>query len=151
MSPQALAQYLHDHIPLSKAMQVSVQTLQDNAVVLAAPLAPNINHRDTVFGGSASALAILSAWSLLHTRLSAAGISSRLVIQRNSMSYDLPIDGAFTARASLAQPQDWAPFTRMLARKGKARITVVSVLEDGGGQVAGRFSGEFVALAGATD
>lgn len=57
----------------------------------------SINHRDTVFGGSASAVAILSAWALLHTRLAGAGIASRLVIQRNSMSYELPIDGSFTA------------------------------------------------------
>ncbi len=150
MQPSELENYLHDHIPLSKAMQVSVLSVQDEAVVLAAPLAPNINHRDTVFGGSASALAILSAWSLLHTRLAQAGIASRLVIQRNSMSYERPIDGAFTARASLGQPQDWEHFTRMLARKGKARITVASVLEHDG-QEAGLFAGEFVALRGHAD
>lgn len=140
-----LQKYLHDHIPLSKAMQVAVVSVAEDTVVLAAPLAPNINHRDTVFGGSASALAILSAWALLHTRLSDAGIDSRLVIQRNSMSYELPMDGGFSARSFFDQPQDWNVFTRMLARKGKARIAVSAVLEFGG-QVAGRFSGEFVAL-----
>ena len=145
MSPTELEKYLHDHIPLSKAMQISAVSVKEDAVVLTAPLAPNINHRATVFGGSASAVAILSAWSLLHTRLAGAGIASRLVIQRNSMSYELPIAGTFTARSSLAQPQEWASFTRMLTRKGKARIEVSAVLEYGG-QVAGRFSGEFVAL-----
>jgi thioesterase domain-containing protein len=143
--PSELEKYLHDHIPLSRAMQVAVVSVSEESVVLAAPLAPNINHRDTVFGGSASAVAILSAWSLLHTRLASAGIASRLVIQRNSMSYELPIDGTFSARSALAQPEDWAGFTRMLARKGKARITVSAVLEYDD-QVAGRFSGEFVAL-----
>jgi thioesterase domain-containing protein len=84
MTPENLATYLYDHIPLSKAMQVSVVSISDEKLVLSAPLAPNINHRDTVFGGSASAIAILAAWSLLHTRLLKAGISSRLVIQRNT-------------------------------------------------------------------
>jgi thioesterase domain-containing protein len=61
-----LEEYLHGHIPLSRAMQVSVRELTDELVVLGAPLAPNMNHRSTVFGGSASALAILAAWSLLY-------------------------------------------------------------------------------------
>jgi thioesterase domain-containing protein len=146
----ALQQYLYDHIPLSKAMQVEVKRVHADEVVVVAPLAPNINHRETVFGGSASAVAILAAWSLLHTRLQSAGIESRLVIQSNTMHYDLPVAGEFTARAFIGQKDAWQYFVRMLTRKGKARITVSSVLEYDGKQV-GRLSGEFVALAGAAD
>jgi len=145
MDASTLTQYLHDHIPLSKAMQVSVHSLNEDSVVLAAPLAPNINHRDTVFGGSASAVAILAAWSLLHTRLSAAGLSSRLVIQRNTMHCELPIDGDFIARSFFNDAADWPAFVRMLSRKGRARITVSAVLEYAGQEV-GRLDGEFVAL-----
>lgn len=143
--PSDLEQYLHEHIPLSKAMQVSVVSVAQEAVVLRAPLAPNINHRDTVFGGSASAVAILAAWSLLHTRLRCEGFASRLVIQRNAMDYDQPIPGDFTARSSLESPQQWHAFTRMLSRKGRARITALAHLECDG-LAAGRFSGDFVAL-----
>jgi thioesterase domain-containing protein len=63
MSPAELQDHLHAHILLTRAMQVSVVSFAPRAVVLAAPLEPNINHRDTVFGGSASALAMLPAWS----------------------------------------------------------------------------------------
>jgi len=146
MSPDELEHYLHDHIPLSKAMNAVVVSVDENAILLSAPLAPNINHRETVFGGSASALAILSGWSLLHTRLHREGIATRLVIQSNTMDYDRPIAGDFTSRASLAQEQDWLKFTRMLARRGRARITVNAVLEYAG-EVAGRFTGNFVALS----
>jgi len=145
MSPSELEHYLHEHIPLSKAMQVSVAKIDEESVVLSAPLAPNVNHRETLFGGSASAIAILAAWSLLHTRLLHAGIASRLVIQRNTMDYDLPIAGEFTARSALQNPGHWEPFLRMLTRKGKARIAVICVLEHGGLE-AGHFMGEFVAL-----
>ncbi len=148
MSPSELEKYLHDHIPLSRAMEIGVVQVQPEAVILSAPLAPNINHRDTVFGGSASAVAILAAWSLLHTRLSGEGIASRLVIQRNTMSYERPIDGTFTAEAVIASPEAWGRFLHMFKRRGKARITVTSLLNFGG-KVAGRFEGEFVAL-GAT-
>jgi len=145
MSPAELETYLHAHIPLSRAMQVSVVQAAPEAVVLSAPLAPNINHRDTVFGGSASAVAILAAWSLLHTRMSAEGLASRLVIQRNTMSYEQPIAGSFTATAAAPDAEAWQHLMRMFRRKGKARITVVSVLHFAG-EVAGRLEGEFVAL-----
>lgn len=145
MQAQELERYIHHAIPLSRAMDMSVLTLTADTVVLRAPLAPNINHRDTVFGGSASALAILAAWSLLHTRLLAEDMAARLVIQRNTMEYERPIAGAFSARAVIDDEQAWQRFTRMLARKGKARIGVGAVLEYDG-EIAGRLNGEFVAL-----
>jgi thioesterase domain-containing protein len=120
-----------------------------DAVVLAAPLAPNKNHRDTVFGGSATALAMLAAWSLLHTRLLARGMHCRLVVQRCAMDYEQPIPGDFTARAALDEAPAWPRFLRTLERRDKARISVPAVLEHGG-QAVCRFSGEFVAL-GKTD
>jgi len=150
MTPVELEQYLHAHIPLSKAMAVSVQSIDADSVVLRAPLEPNINHRETVFGGSASAVAILAAWCLLHTRLRDAGVDGRLVIQRNTMEYGLPILGEFTARSSLMQAGDWQQFVRMFQRKGRGRITARSTLEYGG-EVVGRFTGEFVALSAGVD
>lgn len=145
MEPPELARYIHDHIPLSKAIGVSVVSVDADAVTLQAPLEPNLNHQHTVFGGSASALAILASWALLHVRLQYEGITDRLVIQRNVMEYEQPILGQFTARATLERPEGWKPFTDLLARRGKARITVLAVLEHMG-RVAGRFSGQFVAF-----
>lgn len=145
MTPHDLEAYLHAHIPLSAAMQVHVDEVTDEHVWLSAPLAPNINHRETVFGGSASALSILSAWSLLHVRLSRAGVPARLVIQSNRMDYLRPVAGTFSARSTLADIGRWPDFLRMFHRRGKARIVVAAELLDGD-DVAGRFEGEFVAL-----
>lgn len=150
MRAEYLQNYLHKHIPLSAAMAVTVESIEADAVTLAAPLAPNINHRDTVFGGSASALAMLAAWSLLMKRLQSEGTDARLVIQRNSMDFKKPIIGTFTAHAVLEKPEQWAGFTQMLARKGRARIAVPVVLECEG-ELVGRFAGEFVALAATGD
>ena len=44
--------YLHEHIPLSKSMEVKVKQVDENGITLKAALLPNINHRSTVFGGS---------------------------------------------------------------------------------------------------
>jgi thioesterase domain-containing protein len=140
-----LEHYLHEHIPLSAHMQVTVLEATVDSIILSAPLAPNINHRDTVFGGSEAAIAILAAWSLLHTKLTGAGIATRLVIQRNSMSYDRAIIGDFTAHAESPSLEAWSSFASTLRRKGRARISVAANLTFAGAQAA-RFQGEFVAL-----
>jgi len=146
MTANELEQYLHKHLPISKATNVSAIDISNESVVLSAPLAPNINHCGTVFGGSASTLAILSAWSLLYTRLESAGVKCKLVIQRNTMNYEHPISGAFTTQSSLLHPENWDRFIFMLSRKGKARISVNSELEYDN-NVVGHFTGEFVALS----
>ena len=145
MTIHELESYLHGHIPLSLAMQVNVLVAEQDRVKLGAPLAPNINHRETLFGGSASALAILSAWTLIHTKLVTSGFKSTLVIQRNLMTYEKAVDGYFSAEAATPSVELWQKFTRTLQRKGRARIAVAAVLmqED---YVAGHFEGDFVAL-----
>lgn len=145
MEAKSLQTYLHKHIPLSAAMGVDVVAVTEDSVSLRAPLAPNINHRRTVFGGSASALAVLAAWSLVHLRLRATGIASRIVIQRNTTEHDLPIEGDFTARSHLRDPDAWPRFLKTLEKRGRARLKVHAILEYQGA-VAGQFEGAFVAV-----
>lgn len=145
MTEAELETYLHDHIPLSRAMEVRVISISNQQVTLGAPLTPNINHRDTVFGGSAASVATLAAWSLLHLRLVAADQPSRVVIQHSTMDYLAPIAGDFTATATFEAAANWDIFLRMLTRKGRARIALTAEL-DYEGQKVGQFHGEFVAL-----
>lgn len=145
MELKELEAYLHEHIPLSKAMQVSVIEADSSRVKLAAPLAPNINHRETVFGGSAFAVAILAAWTLLYVRLQQEGLYSRVVIQRNQVSYDKPIAGDFIAIAEMIDDAVWQKFLKQLRRHHRARISVSSILEYEG-QPAGSMTGDFVAI-----
>lgn len=140
-----LERYLHRQIPLSASMRVSVLSATADGVVLSAPLEPNINHKSTVFGGSASALGILAAWSLVHTRLADEGLPSEIVIQSNRMDYDRPMSGDFTATSALADSSAWPTFVRTLARRKRARIEVVSLLGSDG-EIAGKLTGQFVAF-----
>lgn len=141
----SLEKYLHEQIPLSAAMQVSVHSATMESVILSAPLEPNINHKSTVFGGSASALGILAAWSMLHLRLMDEGYHCEIVIQSHQMEYDRPISGRFTATSSLADTSAWPAFLKMLTRKKRARIEVQSSLAYSDA-IVGRFKGKFVAF-----
>ncbi len=140
-----IQRYLYQCIPLSAAMGVQVRTATPGHVRLAAPLAPNVNHTQTVFGGSAAALATLSAWTLLHLRLEDAALEARLVIQRSRMEYEKPIPGDFEAICDFADEVAWERFRMMLARRGRARLTLAAYLTYQTHRSAS-FEGEFVAL-----
>jgi len=126
-------------------MAVTVEVATPQLVRLAAPLAPNTNHHGTVFGGSASAVAVLSAWGLLHVAMLDANINADLVVQKSSMIYELPITGEFTAEAVAPAPEKWQRFIAMLLKYKRARIGIRSVLNCKG-QKVGEFDGDFVAI-----
>ncbi len=150
MTAAELENFLHDHIPLARAMAVRVASVAEDRLVLEAPLAPNINHHATVFGGSAASVAILAAWSLLHVRLHAAGLPASLVIQSSTINYLRPMAGDFSAIATLQDEAAWSQFLRVLTRRGRGRIRIGAVLECAGDR-AGVFEGEFVAFADAKE
>ena len=58
---------------------LSVVEVRPETAVLRTPLATNINHRETDFGGGALAVTTLAVWTLLYTRVKGSGISSRRV------------------------------------------------------------------------
>ncbi|MEO0432644.1 MAG: thioesterase domain-containing protein [Cyanobacteria bacterium J06656_5] len=141
----AVEQYLHEHIPLSQAMAVSVTAIDDNGVILSAPLAPNINHRNTVFGGSISTLAILSAWTFVHVRLQTLNMSSRIVIQSNSLDYTNPALDDVQAHCLTPEPMDWKRFLTTLSKRGKGRL-ILSANVYSNDLLVGQFRGKYVAL-----
>lgn len=140
-----IEEYLHRHIPMSSRMEVRVREIDEEGVRLAAPLAPNINHRSTVFGGSASALAILAGWTLVHARLRARGLTSRIVIQRSAMEYLLPIGGEFEAFCPTPPSRSWQRLVDGVARRGRGRITLEVELF-AAGEIVATFSGAYVVI-----
>jgi thioesterase domain-containing protein len=145
MDIKTLEQYVHAEIPLSRAMAIEVREASDEKVILYAPLEPNINHMDTIFGGSASAVAILSAWCLVYSRLEHHGLTGHIVIHKNTMHYDKPITAGFTATAQGIDDLAWSKLADALTRKRMARLSINVILECNGLQV-GHLEGAFVVL-----
>jgi thioesterase domain-containing protein len=145
VSPEHLQASLHERIPLTRALGVVVRQAGPGAVVVEAPLEPNVNHSGTVFGGSASAVAVLAAWALVQVRLEEAGQPGRIVIRRSGMDFERPITGAFVARAQAPDEQDWSRLLLTLRRGRMGRIAVRSVLTCAGDRV-GELEGEFAVI-----
>lgn len=139
-----LEAYLYEHIPISAAMGVKVLET-DPEIRLFAPLAPNVNHRGTAFGGSLASVATLAAWSALRVRL---GDSARLVITHQTTEYLRPVEGDFLAVARLPEGEDLERFFAAYHRRGRARIEVEAWVEYGGA-VAVTLRGTFAALSDA--
>ncbi len=145
MTVDEITAYVHEHIPITRSLAARVEHYDGHSVRLAAPLAPNLNHRATAFGGSLSSIAILSGWVLLHLQLRERGILNRLVIQRSALDFEAPVDGDFTATCTLPPAPTWSRFLSTLARHRSARVTVSSTLTCASG-VGGRHDGTYVAV-----
>lgn len=144
--PAGLVKYLHAQIPISRAMGMQVLHADRTRVVLSAPLRPNVNHRQTFFGGSAAALATLAAWALAHERVRQdSGLDAHVVIQRSSMEYLEPAAAEVEAECVAPPDKEWQRLLRSVRRWGKGRIGLAVELR-AEGAVVGSFEGEFVAL-----
>jgi thioesterase domain-containing protein len=140
-----LESYLHTHIPLSRHMGIGVVHADADQVRLSAPLTPNLNHQQTGFGGSISALAILAGWSLLWMRLREHSAGHQIVIQSNAVEYLNPAVTDFTAVCHAPRDAQWDRFLRTYRLRGRGRLELAAEVE-GGGLPLATFSGKYVAL-----
>jgi thioesterase domain-containing protein len=142
----ALEAYLYAQIPISRAMGVRVLRADRACVVLRAPLATNLNHRQTFFGGSAASLATLAAWALAHERVrDESGLDVHVVIQRSTMEYLEPAASEVEAECVAPPDKQWDRLLRSVRRWGKGRIRLAVQLR-ARDAIVGSFDGEFVAL-----
>jgi thioesterase domain-containing protein len=146
MTNKQACEYLHQQIPLSRAMGIEVTEATCQRVVLSVPLEPNINHQATAFGGSISAAAMLSCWMLAYLRLNQMPNPTRLVIHKNRIVYRRPIAGPFESICRFSDDQAWQQVLDMLASYGKTKIQLNASLCCAG-QEAAVFWGSFVVLS----
>ncbi len=143
---RALEQVLHQDIPLTRELGVKVLSWQEHQLRLHLPLAPNVNHKSTLFGGSLYCGAVLAGWGWLHLRLREAGISDgHIVIQDGQISYPLPVREDAVAICDAPDAAAWDRFITTYQRRGRARLTLPTrIFAQGSDQEAVRFIGQFV-------
>lgn len=142
-----LEKYLLQHIPISAAMGVKVVSASPQQVILSAPFANNINHKNTVFGGSLHAVATLACWSLLHVNLiELKDKNFQIVIASSEISYTAPVTSDFKAECNMPDSSEWEKFQKTLLKKGKARLNLTAKIFQGS-KLCVSYSGVFVALA----
>lgn len=137
---------LHHDIPLTREMGIQVLGWQNHQLRLRLPLAPNINHKSTLFGGSLYCGAVLAGWGWLYLRLKEAGIDDgHIVIQDGQISYPLPVRRDGVAVCEGKDEASWEKFIKLYQRRGRARMTLnTRIMADGSEETAVEFVGQFV-------
>ncbi len=137
-----LERYMHAHIPLVAQMQVKVADFDGSGLKLTAPLAPNINHERTAFGGSLASLMTLACWGYLWLLLEDEQ-PLHMVVNEARVNYLKPVSTDLEALCPPPQAAVLDKFRQTLARRGKARIGLDAEMLQGG-LPAARYAGSFV-------
>ena len=117
-----LQSVLHQEIPLTVAMGISVTHCSQKKVELRAPLKPNINHKCTAFGGSLYSVAALCGWGFVFHQMHLNKLNGHIVIQHSDVDYKLPVDGEIKAVCEIEDETTLARFLKTYRRKNLARI-----------------------------
>jgi thioesterase domain-containing protein len=117
---------LHE-IPLTASLGLTVQEASASLVRLHFPLEPNHNHKQTAFGGSLYSAAVLAGWSVAWCALQERGLKAQVVIVDSGERFLKAVTADFTAECGVDQAQIDAAL-KMLARKGKAKLELESVV-----------------------
>ncbi|MBC3375623.1 YiiD C-terminal domain-containing protein [Pseudomonas sp. SWRI92] len=137
---------LHRDIPLTQDMGLRVLDWQARQLRLFLPLAANVNHKSTMFGGSLYCGAVLGGWGWLHLALREEGIEDgHIVIQEGQITYPLPVTGDATVICDAPEEKPWKRFLATYRRYGRARLALQTrVMNAGSEEVAVQFEGQYV-------
>ncbi|MBP1744298.1 MAG: yiiD [Firmicutes bacterium] len=144
MEKEEFEKFLHDKIPMTKAMEVRVEEYSPSKVRLAAKLEPNINDKGTAFGGSISSLMTLCGWSMAFRIMVEEDPEAQIVVQKSSINYIAPIRGDFAAECEIRDEESLEQFlcTYRERRKGRLKLGVRCY---GGGTLSAEYEGQYVA------
>jgi thioesterase domain-containing protein len=135
-------EFLHEQIPITRAMGVRIVPNDENGFTIEAPVASNSNHLRTAFGGSINAVATLAAYGFLWIELRDPAI--HVVVAESSIRFLRPVHDMIRAVCRRPDPGEWKAFLTKFESTGKARINLrVKVVE--AEQTAAEFDGTFVA------
>jgi thioesterase domain-containing protein len=123
-----LEAYLHERIPLTRALGCQVVAADRGGVHLRAPLEPNINMHGTAFAGSLASLSLLSGWIWVVVALRDCGEQATVVVSRCEVDYLAPVDGELDVHCAAPEPAEWQIFSNSLRGDGRARLALASTV-----------------------
>lgn len=127
---------IQQDIPLTVAMQLSVQAYNGQALTLAVPLSPNVNDKGTGFAGSITALGSVAGWTLLSLWCEETVGPCRIAIADAHFAFKKPIQSDFVACAVLPDAAVCTAMQEALLSKGRCKVNLSIGIEDNNGLAA---------------
>ncbi len=141
---KALEEKLHNEIPMTKYMQLKVDSMDEEYLITTAPLEPNINDKGTGFAGSLSTLVTISAWSSCYLEVKKLGFEkSMIAIIKSDTAYRAPITKELTCRTTLPTKVQIETLQKKLKEKGSGSLKIKSQIIENG-KICVDFEGVYV-------
>ncbi len=128
MIPFDVEAFLHERIPLTRALGCRVVRADRGGVRLRAPLDPNTNMHGTAFAGSLASLSLLSGWVWVVLALRDYEVQTTVVVSRCEVAYLAPVDGELDVYCAPADSAAWRIFSDSLRERGRARLSLASTV-----------------------
>ena len=117
----ALQNTIRESIPLSRAMDFSIDALDLDAIRVSAPLEPNINIHGTGFAGSIYSVAVLTGWALCTHIMQELQIDAELVVGSADIRYLAPVRGNLECHCRCSEAERHA-FREAVVSRGKGKL-----------------------------
>jgi len=122
---QTLVEYLRNHVPLTREIDIRAGSQTDHWLELTAPLHPNLNDKQTAFGGSLATLCTLSGWCVCSMLCRELKQEIDIAVIDSQIRYHQPVTGdPITARACFPAIENQQRFIETLRKEGRARLNL---------------------------
>lgn len=136
---------LEIEIPITKELGFQLSELHIDQAFGQIPLAPNENHKGTLFGGSQYSGCALICYSLFLFGVRSKGHTTKnIVVSEATIKYLKPASRDSGLRATWESVAARETFFDQLERKGKARVGLLAHVLDSNGLILSEFRGTFV-------
>lgn len=146
---QKLKDFFVEHLPITQFMGLEVESYDGEQLILTAPLEPNINDKQTAFGGSLYNAAVMACWGFVYLKTQEKGIECNQVVTGGEVKYKAPVAGTIRAIAQAPNADEFDRFFADYNEAGKAKISLNAIITTDGkadSKVAVAFSGQYAIL-----
>jgi len=126
-------------------MQMTLQDITSHKLTAAAPIAPNINDKSTVFGGSSAALMTICGWSLIKYQLQCNQIDNDVVIHQSELHWNQAQSDDLSITANIESDINWTELISKLNDQN-IKIKVHCKVLNQANQVCCQMHGSYVIL-----
>lgn len=126
-------EFLHTRVPLSKAINCQVVEASDKALKLSAPKFVNTVADEGFSDTSVLNLCNLASWAFIQISLQRLNYKPFTSLTQANLEKSREIDSnssSIYATCTLPSDKEWQQFLRMLSRKSRAKVSLVTTLSD---------------------
>lgn len=131
MNHKQLESLVHQEIPITQALDIRIDELNDDSIRVMAPFEANKNIHNTAFAGSIYTVATIAGWSLVTSLATRHQLEGSVVLAKANIQYKKPINGDIVAECEVADSALIDSFKASFQRKNRARLElVINIVED---------------------